>query len=869
MGFLLCSTNVHAIVLASLLFLLSVFEVSNAKECTNTPTQLSTKTLRYQVLTSKNETWKQEMLSHSHAHEFHLTPTDESAWSSLYPRKMLSEDSEFSWNIMYKKIKYSDHNKLKGSFLKEISLHNVRLNPQSLHGQAQATNLEYLLILDVDSLVWSFRKTAGLPTPGSPYGGWEAPGVELRGHFVGHYLSATAQMWASTHSKTLGEKMSALVSALKECQDALGTGYLSAFPTEFFDRFEAIKPVWAPYYTIHKIMQGLLDQYNLAGSSQALKMATQMADYFYKRVQNVVIRYTIEQHWRSLNEETGGMNDVLYQLYTVTGDQKHLLLAHLFDKPCFLGVLALKADDISGFHANTHIPIVIGAQMRYEITGDELYKEIGTFFLDVVNSTHTFATGGTSVSEFWDNPKRLGDKLHTEDEESCTTYNMLKVSRNLFRWSKEMTYADYYERALTNGVLSIQRGTDPGVMIYMLPLGHGVSKGNSYHKWGTLFNSFWCCYGTGIESFSKLGDSIYFEETGSVQGLYVIQYISSSLNWSSAQLSLTQVVDDVVSWNQYLKVKITISAATATLNFRIPSWTSSSGLKALLNGNPLSLPGPGNFLSVSRTWSNGDEVALQFPLSLTTEFIQDDRPQFASLQAILYGPYLLAGLSKGDYDIQTEATESTSNWITPVPANYNSFVVSFTQQSGDATFFVSNQDNVITMQGSIQAGDESYVGATFRLILKDVTRSRKIIRGPENFVGKTVLLEPFDLPGMVVANQGAGKDLAVVYPDKNTAGSAEFLLVKGLNGLNGTISLKTKEGCFVYASISDTSVKVSCESNGLDLAMKESMSFEWNEGFKKYHPMSFIAKGSRRSYVLEPLLGLRNEFYNVYFNITN
>ncbi|KAK9673681.1 hypothetical protein RND81_12G183100 [Saponaria officinalis] len=785
---------------------------------------------------------------------------------------MLSEDSEFSWNIMYKKIKYSDHNKLKGSFLKEISLHNVRLNPQSLHGRAQATTLEYLLILDVDSLVWSFRKTAGLATPGSPYGGWEAPDQELRGHFVGHYLSAAAQMWASTHNKTLEEKMSTLVSALKECQDALGTGYLSAFPTEFFDRFEAIKPVWAPYYTIHKIMAGLLDQYNLAGSSQALKMVTQMANYFYKRVKNVVMRYTIERHWTSLNEETGGMNDVLYQLYTVTGDQKHLLLAHLFDKPCFLGLLALKADDLSDFHANTHIPIVIGAQMRYEITGDELYKEIGTFFMDLVNSTQSYATGGTSVDEFWDDPKRLGDKLSTENEESCTTYNMLKVSRNLFRWSKDMTYADYYERALTNGVLSIQRGTDPGVMIYMLPLGHGVSKGKSYHNWGTPFDSFWCCYGTGIESFSKLGDSIYFEEAGSVQGLYVLQYISSSLNWSSAQLSLTQVVDDVVSWNRNLKVKITISAAhprTATLNFRIPSWTSSSGLKALLNGNPLSLPRPGNFLSVSRTWSNGDEVALQFPLSLTTEFIQDDRPQFASLQAILYGPYLLAGLSNGDYDIQTKATESTSKWITPVPANYTSFVVSFTQQGKDATFFVSTRGSVITMQGSTHARNESYVHATFRLILKDVTSSRKIIRGPENFVGETVLLEPFDLPGMVVANQGAGKHLAVVHPDKNTAGSAEFRLVKGLNGLNGTISLKTKEGCFVYASVSDTSVKVSCESSGLDLAMKESMSFEWNEGFKKYHPMSFIAKGSRRSYVLEPLLGLKNEFYNVYFNITN
>ncbi|XP_074292559.1 uncharacterized protein LOC141619437 [Silene latifolia] len=863
----------YVIVLASLMLFLSVFNVNYAKECTNTPTPLSSKTLRYEVLTSKNETWKKEMMSHNHNHDYHLTHTDDSTWSSLFPRKMLKEDDdELSWNFMYKKIKYSE---LKGSFLSEISLHNVRLDPQSLHGRAQQTNLEYLLILDVDRLVWSFRKTAGLATPGIPYGGWEAPNVELRGHFVGHYLSATAQMWASTHNETLREKMTTLVSALKECQDAMGVGYLSAFPSELFDRFEAVQPVWAPYYTIHKIMAGLLDQYNLAGSDQALKMVTQMADYFYKRVQNVIMTYTLERHWLSLNEETGGMNDVLYRLYTVTNDQKHLLLAHLFDKPCFLGLLALKADDISGFHANTHIPIVIGAQMRYEVTGDELYKEIGTFFLDVVNSTHSFATGGTSVSEFWVDPKRLGDRLHTENEESCTTYNMLKVSRNLFRWSKEMIYADYYERALTNGVLGIQRGTQPGVMIYMLPLGHGVSKGRSYHKWGTLFDSFWCCYGTGIESFSKLGDSIYFEETGSTPGLYVIQYISSSINWTSAQLSLTQVVDDAVSWDQSLKVKITVAtqhSGTATLNLRIPSWTSSSGIKASVNGDPLTLPTPGNFLSVSRNWGNGDTVLLQFPLGLRTEFIQDDRPQFASLQAILYGPYLLAGLSPGDYDIQTGALKSTSDWITSVPADYNSYLVSLMQQYGDAKFFLSNHDKLITMQGSPQAGNDSSVHSTFRLILKDPSPSKKTrISGPETFINKAIYLEPFDLPGMVLAHQGGGNVLTIAKAGDDMS-LAEFLVVKGLNGVSGTVSLKTKDGCFVYGGLnskSDQGVKLSCESQVSDPAKKEAASFTWNEGLKKYHPISFVAKGLRRSYVLEPLFGLRDESYNVYFNITN
>jgi DUF1680 family protein len=329
-------------------------------------------------------------------------------------------------------------------------------------------------------------------------------------------------MWASTHNDTLKEKMSSVVDTLYDCQKKVGTGYLSAFPSEFFDWVEAIKPVWAPYYTIHKIMQGLLDQYTVAGNSKALDMVVKMANYFSDRVMNVIQKYSIERHWESLNEETGGMNDVLYQLYTITNDLKHLTLAHLFDKPCFLGLLAVQADSISGFHSNTHIPVVIGAQMRYEVTGDPLYKQIATFFMDTINSSHSYATGGTSAGEFWTYPKHLAETLSTENEESCTTYNMLKVvklsnhpkhlflflemchikthvqiSRNLFRWTKEIAYADYYERALINGVLSIQRGTDPGVMIYMLPQAPGHSKAVSYHGWGTKYDSFWCCYGTG------------------------------------------------------------------------------------------------------------------------------------------------------------------------------------------------------------------------------------------------------------------------------------------------------------------------------------------------------------------------------------
>nr|GLL31671.1 uncharacterized protein LOC109160191 isoform X2 [Ipomoea trifida] len=831
-----------------------------SKECTNVPTQLSSHTLRYELLSSKNESWRKEMFGH-----YHLTPTDDSAWSNLLPRKMLKEEDEFDWMMMYKKIKKSGGVKGVGGFLNEVSLNDVRLDPNSIHGRAQQTNLEYLLMLDVDRLVWSFRKTAGLETPGEPYGGWEGATVELRGHFVGHYLSASAQMWASTHNDTLKQKMSAVVSSLSACQEKMGSGYLSAFPSELFDRFEDIKPVWAPYYTIHKVLAGLLDQYTLAGNSQALKMTTWMVDYFYNRVQNVISKYTIERHWLSLNEETGGMNDVLYRLYSITADPKHLLLAHLFDKPCFLGLLAVKADDLSGFHTNTHIPIVIGSQMRYEITGDPIYKEIGTYFMDIVNTSHAYATGGTSVSEFWSDPRRLASTLQTENEESCTTYNMLKVSRNLFRWTKEMAYADYYERALTNGVLSIQRGTDPGVMIYMLPLHPGASKAKSYHGWGTKFDSFWCCYGTGIESFSKLGDSIYFEEQGEVPGIYIIQYISSSLDWKSGQITLRQSVDPVGSQDNRLLVTITItskqsSSVSSTLHLRVPIWTNASGSKASLNGEAVSLPPPGNFLSITRSWASGDKITLELPMSIRTEAIKDERSDYASVQAILYGPYLLAGLSNGDWAIK----DSPSDWIAPL-ATQNSHLISLTQESGNDVFVLTNSNQSISMDKYPETGTDSAIRATFRLISKDDTSKTH-----SDFIGKLVTLEPFDYPGTVVMHQGKDNNLVVTSSSDDSSSSA-FLLSTGLDGKDGTVSLEStsQKGCYVYSGVDykpGLGVKLSCMDGSSDAGFKQAASFKLESGITEYHPISFVAKGPQRNFLLAPLLSLRDESYTVYFD---
>ncbi|KAL8204703.1 hypothetical protein R6Q57_010326 [Mikania cordata] len=847
--------------MVAFMFWVLCFDLTVGKECTNTPTELSSHTFRFQLQNSNNKTLKQQVLLNHHDH---LTPTDDSAWASLLHRKVLKQEDEFGWMMMYRQMKNQrGKSSISGSFLNEVGLGNVRLDPDSNHGQAQQINLDYLLMLDVDRLVWSFRKTAGLPTPGAAYGGWESPDQELRGHFVGHYLSATAQMWASTGNDNLKEKMTTVVSILGDCQEHMSNGYLSAFPSEFFDRFEAVQPVWAPYYTIHKIMAGLVDQYVLAGNNQALKIVTQMADYFCKRVQNVIKQYTIERHWRSLNEETGGMNDVMYRLYTITGDSKHLLLAHLFDKPCFLGLLAIKADELSGFHSNTHIPIVVGSQMRYEVTGDPLYKEISMFFMDIVNSSHMYATGGTSVSEFWSEPKRLATTLQTENEESCTTYNMLKVSRNLFRWTKEIAYADYYERALTNGVLSIQRGKEPGVMIYMLPLGPGKSKATGYHKWGTKFDSFWCCYGTGIESFSKLGDSIYFEEAGKDPGLYIIQYISSSVNWKSGQIVLDQKVMPVVSWDPLLRVTTTFSSnkegISSTLNFRIPFWTTSNA-KVTLNGQGIPLTFVGSFLTVTKKWSLSDVITLELPITLRMEAIEDERSEYASLHAILFGPYLLVGLSTDESDLKPDS-DSISDWITPIPSDYNSHLISLSQETGKSTIALAHTTSSITTVKLPDPGTSDSVFATFRIISMD---PKTRVSSRNDAVGKPVMLEPYSLPGMVIVEQGKEDSLGI--SDSADSKSAVFRVVDGDDGMV-RLESESQKGCFVYSF--NGTVKLGCDSSGSDSGFLAGTSFKMMDGISNYSPISFVAKGLNKNYLLQPLFSLRDEHYTVYFKVSS
>ncbi|GAQ86714.1 hypothetical protein KFL_003070020 [Klebsormidium nitens] len=799
------------------------------------------------------------------------------------------------------------------TFLRPFSLHDVRLLKGSQYERAQQTNLEYLLYLDVDRLVWSFRATAGLATPSAPYGGWEDPKGELRGHFVGHYLSASALMYAGTGNTTLHAKMQYLVRALAECQDHMGTGYLSAFPTEEFDRVEALQPVWAPYYTIHKIMAGLLDQYTVAGDALALAVVVRMADYFKARVDDVITRFTINRHWDSLNEESGGMNDVLYNLYHVTGKESHLELAHLFDKPCFLGPLTMEADELSGFHSNTHIPLVVGAQARYELLGDDAYRAMSKTFMDQVHHTHMYSTGGTSGWEFWQDPHRLGDTLQQENQETCTTYNMIKVARNLFRYSRAANYTDFIERATENGIIGTQRGTQPGVMIYMTPLGAGVSKARGWHGWGTPEQAFWCCYGSGVELFSKLGENLYFQgpesSANSPPSLFVAQFQSSTLHWQEAGLIVHQTTLHPTAEDAFLSVTLEIQShdtsrkrhvsggfaapgdesegelsdgVEATINVRIPAWAAADGLAASVNGDSVAVPSPGHFLEVTRFWESNDTVNLTIPVATYTERIQDDRPQFANLSAVLSGPYLLAGSTKGDRLLAPGLNANQpSDWIRPVEAARRAQLRSISLltspvPSGNAEndlAFVSHVGGRAFLVPTPNEGTDEAAAATFRFAppLADTSK-----RGPPSD-DQYVSLELFDTPGQFLVHNGAGHAVFVADRERSVAQGpafddfATFKQVPGLAG-PGTVSFEALSGPGQYLSafgsvlVPGQGLPVTLQPRQPDPAFAAASSFHVGTGLAAYHPMSFIAKGQHRDFLLFPIQAYRDESYTAYFD---
>jgi len=501
---------------------------------------------------------------------------------------------------------------------------NICLGPGAFAAAADA-NRRYLKTLPPDRLLHAFRLTAGLPSSAEPLGDWEKPDCELRGHFVGgHYLSACALAFASSGDEELKRNGDLMVAELAKCQARHKNGYLSAFPQEFFDRLRDGVNVWAPFYTIHKIMAGHFDMYTLAGNAQALDTAEKMAQW----IRSWSDPLSDSQMQRILLVEYGGMGEVLCNLYEVTGKREYLNLAQRFDKKWFFDALAARRDELKGLHVNTHIPQVIAAARLYEVTGDRHYWNIADYFWNEVTGERCYCTGGTSNFEAWrTEPGILSTQLSPHTTEDCCAYNMMKLTRHLFGWSPQARYMDYYERALFNHRMgTIDPGT--GTTVYYLPLGNGYSK--IYAK---PFDSFWCCNGTAAEEFAKLTDTIYFHGDDAI---FVNLYVASELDWPEKGIHLRQQT----SFPEEQGTTLTISApkpVDVDIKLRVPYWTKNGSVK--VNGRTVpAFADAGSYFVLRGPWKEGDRIELSLPMHLHAAPMPDKE----NLQAVMYGPLVLA-----------------------------------------------------------------------------------------------------------------------------------------------------------------------------------------------------------------------------------
>lgn len=538
-----------------------------------------------------------------------------------------------------------------------FDLHQVSVGP-GIFRDGLELNRKFLLAQDPDRLLHMFRITAGLPSTAEPLGGWEAPDNELRGHYTGHYLSACALASASLPAPEFADRGGHIVAELAKCQQALGTGYLSAFPEDLFDHLRAGKPAWAPFYTIHKIMAGLLDMHTIAGNSQALEVLLGLARWTAHWVQPL----GDDAMARVLEREYGGMNEVLYNLSAVTGKDEWADLAHRFDHERIFGPLAAGRDELKGVHANTTIPKIIGAARRYELTGETRYHDVASYFWREVTTRRAYATGGTSNGEDWDtDPGKLSGALSGYTQEDCTTYNMLKLTRHVFGWTADPRVADYYERALFNGIIGSQHPAD-GDKMYYVSLATGLWK-----LFGTPFHDYWCCTGTMSEAHAKLSDSIYFHDA---DGVFVNLFVPSTLDWKERGVRLVQETIFPETSTMTFTVH-TPKPADFALRIRVPYWaTGENG--ARLNGQTLQgFAEPGGYYVVHRTWRDGDRLAVDLPMSLHLHPMPDD----PTLVAVMYGPLVLAGrLGTAGLTPQTLRAEPTKPrtvpeyHLEPVPA---------------------------------------------------------------------------------------------------------------------------------------------------------------------------------------------------------
>ena len=523
------------------------------------------------------------------------------------------------------------------STLETFPLNDVRL----LDGpflEAQKRNEAYLLKLEPDRMLHNFRVNAGLEPKAPVYGGWESvrtwADIRAHGHTLGHYLTATSLMFASTGHDEMKQRVDYIVGELKQCQDAGNTGLICAFPdkTAQIDNLVAgTRVIGVPWYTLHKIFAGLRDACILCGSQLAREVLIKFADWAC----DVTKDMTDEQFQKMLGTEHGGMNEVLADIYGFTKEEKYLSLAERFCHQSVLTPLSEGRDSLNGLHSNTQIPKIVGFERLYQLTGQSRYHAAAEFFWNTVVGTRSFATGGNGDNEHFFPINEFARHLSSaKTMETCCSYNMLRLTRLLFTMDPKAAYADYYERTLYNAILASQ-DPDTGMMTYFQSTRPGYIK-----LFCTPFDSFWCCTGTGIENHAKYGDSIYFRgrpDGPQKDSLYVNLFIASTLNWKEKGIRLTQTTSFPETGKAQFEIK-TVSRQKFALHIRHPGWAATAAVR--VNGRTAeSSHKPGSFIVLNRRWKTGDIVEVDMPMTVRTELL----PGTSDTVAVAFGPIVLVG----------------------------------------------------------------------------------------------------------------------------------------------------------------------------------------------------------------------------------
>jgi len=541
---------------------------------------------------------------------------------------------------------------------------------------ATELNRQSLLNYKPDRFLADFRTVSGLKPKAEDYHGWEDE--TLAGHSLGHYLSACSMMYQTTGDSVFLERVNYIVDELDECQKANGGGFIGAVrDTNVRSIFEEeiakgeirskgfdLNGIWAPMYTMHKQLAGLIDAHQLCNNEKALTVATNFADW----LGGIFDQLNDEQMEEMLHCEHGGINEAMANLYAETGEKKYLNWGRRIYHERVLGPLSKGVDNLAGKHANTQIPKLIGLARIYELTGDTAKYGTAEFFWETVVNHHSYVTGGNGNHEYFGPADSLSDELSQNTTETCNVYNMLKLTRHLFQYDASARKADFYERALFNHILSSQHHKD-GRVIYNLSLDMGGYKEYQDPHW------FTCCIGTGMENHSKYARNIYHHNNSE---LYVSQFIASELKWRDKGIVLRQITDYPNEQGTSLEFECKQPTRLA-LKIRYPYW-AKKGMKVYVNGNKQSISKePQSFVAINREWKTGDRVEVQFPFSLRLESMPDDKDRVA----VMYGPLVLAG-DLGPVDDEDASDplyvpifrtndRNPAHWTVPVQGEPNTF----------------------------------------------------------------------------------------------------------------------------------------------------------------------------------------------------